>query len=86
MKQSVDSKTITRAVLREELKNEIATLEERLGKAFDKRFDKVTNMLVDVAGHLQVIREEMTIGTHQVHELREIADNHEKRISKLEAS
>jgi hypothetical protein len=66
--------------LKNELQGELGALEKRLGK----KLDNVTNMLVDVAGQLQDMREENTIGTHQIKELRTTSGDHEKRISKLE--
>jgi BMFP domain-containing protein YqiC len=46
--------------------------------------DDVLTKLDGVMGELQTIREENTVGTYQMSELRRRVDNHDKRIASLE--
>lgn len=46
--------------------------------------DQILTKLDGVMGELQTMREENTVGTYQISELREKVDNHDKRIASLE--
>lgn len=46
--------------------------------------DEILTKLDGVMGELKTMREETTIGAHQVFELREQVDSHEERITHLE--
>lgn len=65
---------------KELLKKELSSFERRL----NERFDDVLNKLVDVMGQLRNIHEDSVVGSYQIHELGETAEDHEKRIKKLE--
>jgi len=47
--------------------------------------DQILTGLDKVMKDLETIREEMTVGTHQMRKLKEEVDTHRKRISKLES-
>lgn len=89
----ITKKDLENLVTKEELK----MLEIRLGLNFDEKFeemdgkgrgyrDDVLNGLDKVMKELEAIWEDNEVGTHQVRELREEVDGHEKRITKLESS
>lgn len=63
-----------------ELKKEYKILKED----FNEYRNENMNRLDEVMAELQSIREDNTIGTYQIRELRENVDDHEKRITKLE--
>lgn len=64
-----------------------------LNEAFDKYDgknrsyrDEILTGLDKVMKELETMREETTVGTFQIRELREEVDGHEKRITKLESA
>lgn len=93
MKQKNDSsKNATKGdleLLARSLRKELLQLEERIESLDEnarKYRDEILTKLDSVMGELKTMREETTIGAHQVFELREQVDNHEERISHLEES
>lgn len=82
---------VTKTYLNQELK----LLEMRITLKFDdfaKRIDENAQKYRDqilisndkVAKELEEMRQENTIGSHQIRQLNDQVDNHEKRIKKLE--
>lgn len=68
-------------------------LAQALDQAFEaydeknrKYRDEILTGLDHIMKELETIREDNTIGTHQIRNLEEKTDNHEKRITKLESS
>ena len=51
-----------------------------------KYHSEVMDKFDQILGELQSMREDNEVGTYQTRELRETAEDHEKRITKLEAS
>lgn len=47
--------------------------------------DNLMNKIDSFAGKTATLEEENTVGTHQIRELREEVDGHEKRIKQLES-
>lgn len=69
------------------LRAELLRLEEKVENVDEnakKYRDDILKKLDGVMGELQTMRDENTIGTYQTRELREQADDHEKRIVHLE--
>lgn len=81
MKKKTDAdEVVTKGYLRTEFnKFRVATDE----KAREYR-DQILTRLDDVMKELETMREENTIGTYQIRELREQGGDHEKRITQLE--
>ncbi len=59
-------------------------LKEGIDDNAKKYRDDVLTKLDGVMGELQTMREENTIGTYQIGELKERVDDHEKRVTRLE--
>ena len=93
MKQQSQSDSITKADLQLVLSKSLSGLRELKNEMFDQvrgeqkayRDENMTR-LDDVMGELHAIREDNTIGTYQIRELRETTEDHEKRIVNLEKS
>lgn len=63
------------------------SVEERIEESDEnaiKYKDEILTKLDGVMGELQTMREENTVGTYQISEVKEQVDNHEKRIQHLE--
>ncbi|MCL4418726.1 hypothetical protein M1146_01335 [Patescibacteria group bacterium] len=83
------SNLVTRAVLKEELgitNRELRGIIEKMDEKNRKYRDQILTGLDGVMKELETMREENTVGTHQIRELDVKVDNHETRIAKLEAS
>ena len=76
----------------EGVEDRLVHIEDSLGnldEKFDKmivKFDHLQNIVISFVSRVDNLETENTIGTDQVSKLRRGADDHEKRISKLEAS
>ncbi len=74
------------------LRADILKLEERVEKleyttkTILNQLQKNTAILIELVGKIDDFRTENTIGANQIYELRQLTDNHEKRIKKLESS
>lgn len=70
------------------LENKLVELKEEILVKVDDNArnyrDQILTKLDGVMGELQTMREENTVGTYQISELRERVDNHDKRITSLE--
>jgi len=90
MKQKNDSsKNATKGdleLLASSLRKELSQLEGRVEQHAKEYRDEILTRLDEVMGELKTIREETTIGAHQVFELQEQVDDHEGRITNLEES
>lgn len=87
MKKKDDaSELVTKSFFKSELKRELDALKNEVGENAKQYRDEVLISIDGVMGELKVIREEITIGVHQVFELQEQASNHEGRIAHLEES
>lgn len=88
MKQKSDSsKNATKGdleLLEKSLRGELLRLEERVEGNAKQYRDEILTKLDGVMGELKTIREETSIGAHQVFDLQEQVDGHEKRIIRLE--
>jgi len=72
---------------KKELKTELKTeLREDLGEDIRKFRDEIMTGIDGVMKELEAMREDSTIGTYQIRNLREEADDHEKRITRLEST
>ncbi len=86
-KKRIDSSEfVTKGFLKSELKRALDVLESKVDENARGYRDQILTKLDGVMGELKTIREETTIGTHQVFELQERVDNHEERITHLEES
>ncbi|MBU3978216.1 hypothetical protein KKE68_00765 [Patescibacteria group bacterium] len=74
--------------LGDKLRTELNNLGDKLRTEFKEEFrkyrDENMTRLDEVMGELQAIREDNTIGTYQIRELRTDVDEHEKKIKKIE--
>ena len=84
------SKFATKTDLRnieKSLRSEMLHVEQR-GESLEDKMkqykDEIITKIDGVMGELEAMREDSMIGTHQISELREEVDNHEKRINLLE--
>src|SRR3989344_7973673 len=70
---------------------EILRVEERVEnleegqKRMETTLNKISNQLDGFVGRVDDLTNDNEIGTDQIHELRETAKDHEKRIAKLES-
>ncbi|MBI5452914.1 hypothetical protein HY945_05635 [Candidatus Gottesmanbacteria bacterium] len=55
-------------------------------KRMETKLDKLQNTLDGFVGVVDDLRTDNTVGTYQTRELREIMENHEKRLKHLESS
>lgn len=65
-------------------KFDLQGVEERIDESGRKHRDEILTKLDGVMGEVQTMREENTVGTHQIAEVRERVDNHEERITHFE--
>lgn len=63
-------------------KKDLKILEDKLGE----KLDKIANTLDGFVGTVDNLRIENEVGANQIKELRDRADNHEERITKLEST
>lgn len=74
------------------LRVEILKVKERVGDISDSQkrsettLNKISNQLDGFVGRVDDLTTDNVVGTNQIHELRDEAKDHEKRISKLESS
>lgn len=82
MKQKHDDseEVVTKGFFRSELEKEL----EKVRTEAKNYHDEVLNGLDGVVKELENMREDNTIGTYQIREVREQSEDHEKRITKLE--
>ncbi|MEK9178512.1 MAG: hypothetical protein AAB801_01895, partial [Patescibacteria group bacterium] len=59
---------------------------EGLEEKADKQHDEVMTAVSNFGGRVQKLEEENEVGADQISELREQANDHEKRITVLESS
>ena len=71
-------------LLKDELENKLNDLEQKLDSNAQGYRDEILTKLDGVMGELETMRQENTIGTHQISNLQATADGHEKRIKHLE--
>ncbi len=71
-------------LLKVELENKLNDLEQKLDGNAQKYRDEILTKLDGIAGDLGTMREENIIGSGQTSQLREQAEDHEKRIKHLE--
>ena len=87
MKKAVDY--VTRRDLREELdrfkKQDLKEGLDGLREEMRDYRDQIMTGLDGVMKELESMREDSTIGTYQIRNLREEVDDHEKRITKIES-
>jgi len=65
-------------------KFDLQETEERIDKNATKYKNEILTKLDGIIGEQETMREDRTIGAYQTSELREKAENHEKRITNLE--
>lgn len=83
MKKDLQSETITKQDFQNALDKifgEFGAMNEKLRKLEDR----MNEYHDDIVGQLETLRDENTIGVYQTRELREITDDHETRITKIE--
>lgn len=66
------------------LEFKLTDLEQRLDSKAQKYRDQILTKLDETMGELRAMREENIIGSAQTSQLRDTADNHEKRIKNIE--
>lgn len=71
-------------ILKGELENKLSDLEQKIDSKAQGYRDEILTKLDGVMGELETMRQENTIGTHQISNLQEASENHEKRIKHLE--
>ena len=76
----------TKEDVRELLKEEIQEAKKELREEIHEFKDDIMTKLDDIAGQLETMRDENTIGSYQTRNLNETVEDHEKRIKKLEHS
>lgn len=78
--------SLLRGELKEDQRRTVGLVEAKMHKLFDSYRDEVLTRFDGIMRELETIKEENTLGVHQASELWEKADNHEKRIVKLEST
>ena len=66
------------------LQDKFQELKNNVDENARKYRDQILTRLDEVMGELQTMRDEDTIGTHQIRELRKDVDAHEKKIKALQ--
>lgn len=70
-------------------KSDIKSLDKKIDdnqKILEKKLDKIANTLDGFVGTVDNLRIENEVGANQIRDLRELTDNHETRIAKLEST
>lgn len=71
-------------LLKDELENKLNGLEQKLDSNAQRYRDEILTKLDGVMGELEAMRQENTIGTHQISNLQATANDQDKRIKHLE--
>lgn len=100
-RKTSSSGNVIRTILREELEEELKKFETRFETKMDFKLenlerrvdekakqyrDDVLIKMDEAIGELQTMREENTIGSHQITRLNDQVEDHEKRIKILESA
>lgn len=78
--------SLLRSELKEDQRRTVGLVEAKMHKLFDLYRDEVLTRFDGIMKELETMREENVIGLYETRVLKEVVDNHGKRITKLESA